>query len=420
MNILLSAYSCHPTDGSEPAIGWNWATCIATNGHNVVVMTRGLNRARIESDLGGQPPPGVRFEYHDLPRVWHLLYKLPLGNYLYYVLWQRTAANRARGLHREESFDLAHHITWGSFRVPSWMGRLGIPFTFGPVGGGEDTPRRLRAGLGWRGRLWDALRRVSSALMAPWMAPTYDSATQIVTTTRETRDALPARFRNRAVCRPAVGIDADLVRRRTHASRPVRLSSRLELLFVGRLLPWKGVHLIVKALAELRGAEHDVHLTVVGSGRDRRRLEGLSRQLGVERMISWKGWLPRDTVIGLYSQFDLFTFPSLHDSGGMAVLEAMSFGLPVLCLDLGGPAMAVDGSCGHVIDTRDRDEAEVVAAIREFLCEVLEGRTALASLACGARARAESLTWQANVDAVYRQFPATPAPAAEGACCAEV
>ncbi len=421
MKVLLSAYSCLPGTASlaEPAIGWNWARCIAASGHEVVVLTRAINRPRIEEHPNSGDTQQLRFVYHDLPRRWQALYRIPFGNYAYYYLWQRAAAELACGLHRVERFDRVQHVTWGSFRVPSFMGRLGVPFIFGPVGGGEDTPRNLRKGLGWKGRWWDALRRLSSAMTSPWMAPTYKSATQIIATTRETCDAIPAKYRHKACCRQAVGIDAESVASLCGRSSAARQSSRLELLFVGRLLPWKGVHLIVKALAGLGASESEVHLTVIGAGGDLHRLQQLAKRLKVDPAITWAGWMPREAVIEAYSQFDLFTFPSLHDSGGMAVLEAMSFGLPVVCLDLGGPAMAVNDGCGRVIATRNRSEEQIGAAIAAFLREMMANRAALNALSAGARARAASLTWQANADAVYWEPLLTQVHPLEGAFCAE-
>jgi glycosyltransferase involved in cell wall biosynthesis len=406
MKVLLSAYSCLPGDGSlaEPGIGWNWAQCIAANGHDLVVITRTDNQQKIEMFAESHSVERTRFVFHDLSRFWQQLYKLPFGNYVYYFLWQYTAAERALKLHRTEKFDRVQHITWGSFRVPSFMGRLNIPFTFGPVGGGEDTPKNLRRGLGWQGRLFDSLRRISTALMVPSMGFTYATAAEIVATTAETLAKIPAKYRHKARSQQAVGLDLDSIlalSQKFHQEPTPRSSSRLELLYVGRLLPWKGLHLILRALAVLPGGNSNLHLTVIGSGKDLSRLQSLSRSLKVDGMISWVPWMPREELIRLYSQFDLFTFPSLHDSGGMVVLEALTFGLPVVCLDLGGPGVAVNDSCGRVIVTAGATEDHVVKAIAQFLTEVQVDRSLLRRLSAAARAHASTRTWQANVNSIY-------------------
>lgn len=403
-------------DGSESGVGWNWAHCIAANGHEVVVMTRSINRQRIEDHGVGNSAEAVRFVYHDLPRAWHRIYKLPLGNYTYYVLWQYSAAKVARRLHRTQCFDCVQHLTWCSFRAPSFMGRLGIPFIFGPVGGGEDTPKRLRRGLGWRGWLWDVLRRTSGRIMGAWMESTYESATEIVTTTQDTQQAIPARHRHKAWTSPSIGIEAGISLRRADCAFVRRETTELKLLFVGRLLPWKGLHLVLKAMAMAN--QSSIHLTVIGHGSDLPRLRRLSRRLKLDGLVSWREWMERDALFSVYPQFDLFVLPSFHDSGGMAALEAMSFGLPVVCLDLGGPAMAVSNRCGRVVAARNRDEEDIIRDIAQFLDELLADRGLLLKLSEGARSRAGALTFQANVDAVYKE--ALVSEIREGVFCAEI
>ena len=114
--------------------------------------------------------------------------------------------------------------------------------------------------------------------------------------------------------------------------------------------------------------------------------------------------MDRRDLARLYSQFNLFLFPSLHDSGGMAVVEAMSFGVPVLCLDCGGPGMTVDHSCGFVIPTADRSEEQVVRLMADCLSQLLSNPHHLEPLSNGARHHVESLTWQAVVAKTYGAF----------------
>lgn len=407
MKVLLSAYCCSPASGSEQAVGWHWARCIANLGHQVVVLTRAINRNDIHAACPNDSNSNPRFVFHDLPPLVQRLYKLPLGNYVYYLLWQYTAARKAVRLHQLERFDRVHHLTWVSFRFPSFMGRLGIPFTLGPVAGGEDTPKHLRRGLGWRGRLWDSMRRLTNVLfsLTPQFRSTFAAATEICATTPETLRTIPPRYRHKGRVQQAVGIspeDANLpplpkqLSLALHRPRPA-----LNLLFVGRLLPWKGLHLALHALAKLPSHSSDIHLTLVGSGYDCPRLVRLAARLGVTHSISWISWTPRDKLLRMYSEHDLFLFPSLHDSGGLAVLEAMTFGLPVLCLDLGGPALSVDDTCGHVIATSGRSEDDLAQAIASFLLRARQNPHLLPQLSEGARLRASSLTWQARVRAVY-------------------
>ena len=139
MKILLSAYACEPNKGSEPGVGWNWALALAQRGYDVHVLTRSNNRRAIEEALA---PSNLQltFHYYDLPQILRFWKHWPGGIYLYYLLWQIGAYRVGKILHSTEQFSLVHHITFVSYRQPSFMGGLGIPFIFGPVGGRDHAP----------------------------------------------------------------------------------------------------------------------------------------------------------------------------------------------------------------------------------------------------------------------------------------
>jgi glycosyltransferase involved in cell wall biosynthesis len=406
LKVLLSAYSCSPDSGSEPAIGWNWAKCIAARGHDVVVITRSVNRHSIEAWCEKGDRNHIRFVFHDLLNPMQLLYRVPFGDYAYYVLWQYTASRCAARLHAQEKFDRVHHITWGSFRAPSFMGKLPVPFTFGPVAGGEDTPRDLRKGLGWRGRLWDSVRRLSNNLLPVnlLVRSNYAQATEILTCTAETLDKMPPAYRHKVRVQQSIGIAPEnfllhpITKRKTS---PRGGSRKLEILYVGRLVAWKGLHLALQAIAALGESKASIRFTIVGTGYEERRLRRLADRLKLGNCVEWISWMPRKELLRKYSEFDLFLFPSLHDSGGMAVLEALTVGLPVVCLDLGGPGMLVDRTCGVVIPARGLDENQVVAQITGTLTELLSNPVWRSELSDGALRRSRALTWEANVQNVY-------------------
>jgi glycosyltransferase involved in cell wall biosynthesis len=93
--------------------------------------------------------------------------------------------------------------------------------------------------------------------------------------------------------------------------------------------------------------------------------------------------MERAAVMRAYLRHDTFLFPSLHDSSGNVVLEALSCGLPVICLDAGGPAVLVDPSCGFKV--RPGEPSQVVEDLARAL-HALASRPALAE-AMGEAAR---------------------------------
>jgi glycosyltransferase involved in cell wall biosynthesis len=110
-------------------------------------------------------------------------------------------------------------------------------------------------------------------------------------------------------------------------------------LYAGRLIPWKGVSLAIRAVA----LKQEWRLLICGDGPDTRRLQRLARELRVEDRVSFLGLIPRVEMLKLMSeQTDVFIFPSLHDEAPWVVAEAVTLGIPVVCLDLGGPPVLTE------------------------------------------------------------------------------
>ena len=134
----------------------------------------------------------------------------------------------------------------------------------------------------------------------------------------------------------------------------------LRIIYVGNLLLLKGVHLGIEALA---AADFPYHLTIVGDGIYRRCLERLVDRHGLREHIDFAGWIPFEEVSARLDAADVFLFASFTDSGGLALVEAMATGLPPVCLDCGGPGMAVSDDCGTAVPVGD--PKSTVAALCE-------------------------------------------------------
>lgn len=405
MRILLSAYACEPGKGSEPGVGWNWANELARQGHEVSVLTRANNRPSIERALA-TVEPGVRFYYYDLPVSLGWWKKGKRGIRLYYLLWQWGAYRLARRLHAESPFDLVHHITFGVLRHPSFMGKLGIPFVFGPLGGGERTPPKLRKELSIRARTIEALRDLANmwASVDPLMRRTYSRARLIVAKTEESRAAIPRAFQDKTRVCLEIGLPF-LPRSSPPASVPRAASLRL--LYAGRFIYWKGMHIGLLALARAGRHVPDVRLTMVGTGPEEQEWRKLAQQLGIDDRIDWISWLPQEELMKQYLAHDAFLFPSLHDSSGNVVLEAMAHGLPVLCLALGGPGSIVTKACGYAVAADNRDTMAVVEELASCIVQLTTDPARRVELAKGAHAVAAIYSWQRAITQVYGHLEQT-------------
>jgi glycosyltransferase involved in cell wall biosynthesis len=399
LNVLLSAYACEPGKGSEPGVGWHWARELAGRGHRVSVITRANNREAIETELRQRPQPNLRFLYYDLPRWARWWKKGGRGIRLYYTLWQWGAYRRARRLAREIRLDCVHHITFGGFHLPTFMGRLNLPFVLGPVGGGERAPLALRRSFPWKRRALERVRDAANAAVAihPVSRASFSRASVILCKTGETAACIPAAYRDKCRVQLEIGTEPASLEVPAAESRNLR---GLRVLYMGRLLYWKGLHLALRAFAEARRTLPEARLTVIGSGPDESWLRGLARSLELQDAVEWIPWLPQQQAMQAYSQHDALLFPSLHESSGNVVLEALARALPVVCLDLGGPGVIVDSTCGRVVKTAGRAEPEVIRGLAEALVELTSPRE-WQRAACGALARAQQYRWETVVGAAY-------------------
>ena len=145
----------------------------------------------------------------------------------------------------------------------------------------------------------------------------------------------------------------------------------------------------------------DAQLTIVGKGAEEGRLRAAAVAHGVAGNVRFVPWLPQEKLFEQYQNHDLFVYPSLHDSSGNAVLEALSFGLPVVCLDLGGPAQIVSPDAGLIVSTAGRDSAQLAAAMAAEILRVLSSPELLKELSHGAVARAAQFTSAGRVAQFY-------------------
>jgi glycosyltransferase involved in cell wall biosynthesis len=166
--------------------------------------------------------------------------------------------------------------------------------------------------------------------------------------------------------------------------------------YVGNFQYLKGMHLGMPAFACLLKVLPDARLTMIGHGSEKARWQKLAERLGVAANIDWQPWLPRAELANFYVSHQVMLFPSLHDSGGTVVLESLAYGLPVVCLNIGGPGVIVTNDCGRVIDVAGKSKTEVIAKLGQALIDLTNEDMRL-RLVAGAGPRCRDFYWQKKV-----------------------
>jgi glycosyltransferase involved in cell wall biosynthesis len=168
------------------------------------------------------------------------------------------------------------------------MGLLGLPFIFGPVGGGERAPMRLRKSSPLKGKIIDGLWDIISVWVkySPLMRITFSTAEEIYVTSTPTKNLIPRKYQGKVIVQLAIGSDQ-------RASQPIVRSindGKIVILYVGQMLYLKGLHLGIRAFAKFIENSPRARLTIVGKGTEQKKLVQLAIDLNVEEPIAWVNW----------------------------------------------------------------------------------------------------------------------------------
>ena len=389
VRLLVVAPTCDGEDVGESWVAFQWVRRLAEQ-HDVTVLTY-AKRGR--TPLSRQLPHLRVVEWHEPPllgRAERLNSLLKPGYLPFYVSarrWTRAALGQGR------RFDLGHQIAPVAMRYPSPLVGLGLPFIMGPVGGSLETPAGFEADddtSPWYLRL----RRLDGWRLAhdPLLRRTYEDAACVLGIADYARVLLKGLNLRDFRVMSETGIDHVPER----ASRDAH-GGPLRMLFVGRVVRTKGVRDVVRAIGLLpRGT---ATLDVVGDGFDESACIRLAHDTGVLGIVTFHGRVDRERVDDFYRRADAFVFPSYREPGGNAPLEAMSFGLPLIVADRGGPASAVDDNCGIRISPTTPEE--YARRIAEAIVRLSQDRVGRERMGTAARGRVESLyLWDRKIEQV--------------------
>ena len=408
MDILLSAYACEPGKGSEPGVGWRW-TCGLAERVALTVLTRSNNQESIERAVAAAPIHDplrqVRFLYHDLGAIWKFLkHRRMLPTMAYYFLWQWTAARRFR--REANQADIIHHLTFCTALCPGFWRSDHRTFVIGPVAAPLVNAYYLRLfGINAPAQ---ALRNllIRNFLRIPWLRNTFRWASAVIPANSEMHDLLVSR-----------GIPAKEVILDTGAPEVTECFQResrpgaLRLMYAGQLERRKGLELSLRALARVDG-RCDWQFEILGSGPDRERLEALAGALGIGGRVIFHGALPQAGVMRHFQQADAFLFTSVRDTSGGVNLEAMTHGLPIICIAHQGVGDITDDSCAERIPGGPINET--IGKLAEAVVRMAENpkRRLEMGAAAGQRAK-ERFSWDQKFERMcgyYRAAIANPPP----------
>jgi len=389
--VLISAYACEPGKGSEPEVGWQWATGLAKHA-TVTVVTRANNKPSIDAALAAHPakdPKSLDFIYYDLPAFFLRLKDIGLPMRIYYLLWQIGAARVIARL--KDRYDIVQHLTFNAFALPGFLWFRHPAVVLGPLGGGMITKWSHLRWFPPKSRIAEILRSflVTLSSWSPTLWVSCAFARLILVTNEDTLQRIPRPFhyKTRRLLETACPQAAE-------ANRPEALALN-RFIWIGSLEPRKAPAIAIQAFERVVGKGHKATLTIVGDGPLREPLKQMLAERELTDAIQLRGKLTRGETLQALGEHSALLFSSVRDTSGNVVLEAMSQGLPVIAFNHQGIPEMLDDTCSYLVKSVDNDDE--AGAFAKKITEIIRHPDTAAAKGRTARDKARGvLSWESK------------------------
>jgi glycosyltransferase involved in cell wall biosynthesis len=401
--VLLLSYYINPYDMSVPLEAYREYEQLRKH-FNTTLVTRARNAPEIRKS--GIPDSEAVYIYMPLLDKIHDLYlsrvlkydwgsqKLTAFIIPYYIIYEFLIWFRLGSRIRAGEFALVHRLDPVSPVVASpfsWLMRnLKTPFSLGPINGGLPWPRgytsahREKEGIRFFRRLYAYL---------PFSRSTYAKSKAFIVGSSYNYLAAGRRVESsRLFFVHENGIpQKDVLEDRQYDDMPP-----VRVCFLGRLVPYKNCNVVIRGAAALI-REKKIRLDIVGDGWDRPKLEALTRELGLEKDVTFHGQIPHPRAMEILARNHVMAFPSIKEFGGGVVVEAMARGVVPIVMEYGGPSDLVENDCG--ISLPLKNELDTVQDLKRVLEELVQNPDRIRRLGAAARAKAGSTyTWEKKTE----------------------
>ena len=406
LRILVLGPDCNPEGVSIPFVTYSHAAALTQN-HDVSIVVR----STVEDSVRRAKAPFRSIEIVRMPwleRIYAWVFRnifksnfasqaVTAFGYPFALAFEWFAWRQLRDRILAGEFDVVLRVVPMTAVLPSpfafFLRKGPIPFVIGPINGGLPFVKGFSQAAGQKEWI-SGLRNLYRFL--PFARSTYRHATAIIAASSQTYAEFSA-YRDKLFFVPEPGVARSLCADDKRSPEP---DSKLDLIFVGGLIPCKACDLGLRAAAPLLRKDL-ARFTVLGDGPERNRLEQLVKSLGIENAVSFRGWVSHDEVLTSLRAADVMVFPSVRDFGAGVVFEALAMGAVPVVADFGGPGDIVNTKVGYKVPLTN--EGDFVTRMEEILAELAENRDHLRQLRRQGMAYVRDvLTWEAKAEATTR------------------
>ena len=400
MNILYVAYSCAPNKGSEDKIGWNIPLESAKT-NRVCILTREEQRGVIEAYLKENHITNIKFYYVDIPHIYKKFFKGVACSLKLNIL-HRRAISFAKKICEIENIEIIHQITPIEFRSVGNYGKIpNIKFVCGPLGGGESMPKGLRPYA--KGHMlveWIRSALNFFAYKKYQFSKKLNQCDYILFANNETKNFLtPLVSNTKTTVFFDNGIEESSFYNKSqadisHAKVPV-------FLVAGRMAYRKGHKFLLEALSQLpKNMEYECR--IIGGGPELERLKSKSEQLGLQQNVVFTGKIPFSEMRKEYEEADVFIMPSIRETTGAVLLEAMSSELPVITINKFGGPILLDHNSAWLYDGNTKEE--YVDNLKQAIVECISNPEEVSRRGKNAKQYATQHLWSKKIDFYNRIY----------------
>lgn len=402
MKVLLSVFECNPYRGSDSYVGWSYVKNMSKL-NDVYALTRADNKEDIEQYLSSDSELSrkVHFIYIERsPFFSDCLYKINryLGFLGSYFVWQRVAAKAAKKICKQHDIAVCHHVTIADFRCAGHLWKCGKPFVFGPVGGGQETPLCLKEYVKGHEKS-EQFRSVMNKLttMLPGYRRALGKASVIYSSNDETTGCISRRMRgmdtSKLLQMTELCIDSDYLSEREGLCK--EQGDTVHIIVSGRLIYRKGIDLLLDAVERVK-TDVPFVVDIFGEGDQKDYLTKKSLECGLQNKVLFHGKVDFKQMQSQYREADIYILPSLRETTGTAVFEAMANKLPVIALSQNGVKYIVENDAGILIDVHSKEQ--ILDDFAQAIKKLVEDHALRVKLGeCGFEKIKEKYTWESRV-----------------------
>lgn len=330
--------------------------------HEVGVITHPIRQQGIESGADSELGKNVRFAFVGKKFSWHPVRLIAqIQNRLVYMQWLQEAQREANKWLSRETFDLMHHVTITTWRLPPVSNRHRVPLVWGPLGGAAVYPSRLFPWLSPVSRIFEAVRTISGQISAfdPRIRRNAQQAAQIICVNRETvalmkkmgkKDESSVHLLNAAFFSEGQISEYRKILLRRTAQEPLRAFAG------GFLVGSKGIHFALHALARAKGAGCLIPFTVASDGPERSFLEKKAQELGLGAQVVFRSPFVGHEYRQALADHNLFMLPSFREGSAITILEAMLSGQVPLVVSSSTQGETVTPGSGFAVPWESADQ----------------------------------------------------------------